>query len=264
MSAKYIIKDLEKIPLSYASIREIIEVIHKKKVARLSLNDVQLIAAVKIFESLDLSYFLSDRKYLSVEDTGKGGFSNSFSGTVDVDVPIGDFLVYIGRDQEQVAGARLAETSGNNSILGQYLGYPECCIRAFERAQNEAAELQNDFTLPILKRNNFELSCDPFSVHLPQYFGYGLFSHFPCSTNCDTTSLMSQETLKMLTEFDQELAHHFRQYQSASYLYTEFDGIYAFFEGTHFKNDCWFYNSDKIEKVHQVYWRRTLCMETKL
>jgi len=247
MEPERLVRDLENIPLSYSSIREIIQVVHRNKIARLSLRDSQLVRASKIFDALELSYFLSDRKYLSLEDRGKGGFSNSFSGTVDVDVPIGDFLVYIGRDQKRVAEAKFAEASGNNALLGQYFGYPECCIRAFATAEIEAASLQNDFTLPILKNSTLQVSSDPLSIHLPQYFGYGLFSHFPCSTNCSYTSSISLEALYILTQIDERLADRFRRYQFASYLYTEFDGIYVFFDATYSKNDLWFYDSRQIE-----------------
>jgi len=247
MNTIQLIENLKNIPIGYASIREIIQVIHEKKIARLSLNDAELFAASKIFDSLGLPYFLSDRKYLSKEDTGKGGFSNSFYGTVGLNVPVGSFLVYIGWNKEQVAEARFAETSGDNSLLGKYLGYPKCCIHAFTRAQPESAVAQNDFTLPILKKNNRELSYDPFSIHLPMYFGYGLFSHFPCSTNCSSTSSMSHQTLKTLSQVDNTLAGNFSRYQSASYLYTEFDGIFAFFERTYCKNGLWLYDSGKME-----------------
>ena len=91
------------------------------------------------------------------------------------------------------------------------------------------------------------MSSDPLSIHLPQYFGYGLFSHFPCSTNCSYTSSISLETLDILSRVDERLADQFRRYQLASYLYTEFDGIYVFFDATYSKNDLWVYDSGQIE-----------------
>jgi len=247
MATFNILQALESVPLSYSSIREVIQVIHENKIARLSLNDSQILQISKYFDYLGLSYFLSDRKYLSQNDAGKGGFSNSFAGTFGADVPIGDFLVYIGLDPERVAEAKFAEESEDDTLLGEILGYPECCSLAFTKAKAAAAALQNDFTLPILKKNNSELLLDPFSIHLPQYFAYGLFSHFPCSTNCSQTSSMSLDTLDILFQLDKKLANKFRRYQLASYLYTEYDGIYGFFDGTYSKNGFWVYDKKKLE-----------------
>lgn len=82
------------------------------------------------------------------------------------------------------------------------------------------------------------------------YFGYGLFSHFPCSTDCAVTHEIALANEAFLRKASPELADTFVRYQFMSYLYSEYDGIFAFedIDGEcQGANSSWTYDNKRVE-----------------
>ena len=213
--------------------------------SRTFLDDRQLHVVAPILEALRLKFFLSPHKYLFDRDTGKGGFSNGVSALLPDTSSCGSFLVQMGHDTEMVLTARDADLSGDDGALGKALGIPDCCVDAFARSAKEAAAAQNDFTLFACRSTCGEP--DPWAVNCAQYFGYGLVSHFPCSMNCEETSTMAKAAARLLDDHVPKLAAEFVRYQAYCYLYTEYDGVYAFLEKPERQQDGWCYNGRRLE-----------------
>ena len=214
--------------------------------SRIFLNDEQLHIVAPVLEELELKFFLSPQKYLFNTDVGKGGFSNSAATLLPHNAPCGSFMVHLGRDIGAVFVAREADLSGDDVELGKALGVPDCCIGAFVRNAEEAADAQNDFTLFACVSTCGEP--DPWVINCAQYFGYGLVSHFPCSMNCEKTAAIAKAAARLLHDRASEIAAQFLRYQAASYLYTEYDGVYAFLERPKKSHqDEWIYDGRQIE-----------------
>ena len=240
-----IFEKLKQSEFTPTTFREIIQSAHTDKISRIFLEDEQLHLLAPILDDLGLEFFLSPKKYIFVQDVGKGGFSNSIKEIIPNNSPIGSFMVHIGRNKEKLLYAREVDLNGDDHAFGHALGIPECCVKAFVLNSTEASVNQNDFTLFALRENYFEP--DPWSINCAQYFGYGLVSHFPCSVNCKKTSEMSKSSASLLRDVAPNLALDFIKYQGYCYIYTEYDGVSAFKETSSIKENIWHYNPKKIE-----------------
>jgi hypothetical protein len=215
------------------------------KISRIFLDDRQLHVVSPVLDDLGLTFFLSPDKYLFDQDAGKGGFSNSVSALLPDTSPLGSFMVHLGRDVEAVLAAREADFSSDDRALGNVLGIPVCCVDAFVRNAEAAAAAQNDFTLFACRSTCGQP--DPWAVNCAHYFGYGLVSHFPCSMTCRKTSSMAKAAARLLYDNVPELAAEFMMYNACSYLYTEYDGVYAFLEQPNRQHGGWRYNARRLE-----------------
>ena len=231
--------------LSPASIREVIQSSLTNKISRTFLTDRQLYKCAPIFECLNLKYYLSDSKYLFNEDTGKGGFSNAIAEMLPNTSPYGAFMVHLGQDSENVFITREADLKGDHRNVGLLLGIPSCCIDAFIQNSCTADTVQNDHTLNTCNPNF--ISINPWSVHCAQYFGYGLVSYFPCSPNCDKTVKIALNNALLLKQHAPDLYTSFTNYQMFTYLYTEYDGIYAFRSPLKCRDGIIYYDNMNIE-----------------
>lgn len=236
--------------LSPSSVREIIQSVYTNKITRIFLNDKQLALVAPILDALSLEFYLSPQKYLFDYDSGKGGFSNGVSELLPDTAPVGAFMVHLGLDKQRVLGARTADLSGNDQAFGNALGIPDCCVSYFLNYRNDASQIQNDFTLYSCHQQTATSELDPWVIHCAQYFGYGLISHFPCSMNCKKTVDMAKANAKLLLSKMPDLAATFIAYQGYCYLYTEYDGIYAFTEQVINDKNIWHYNNKQLEMSH--------------
>lgn len=240
-----VITKLQKEGLSAATVREILQSAIGQKVSRIFLNDRQLLSISFIFDHLGLRFFVSKQKYLFTEDKGKGGFSNSIDQLLPENSPVGFFMVHLGRNIEALLIAREFDLAGDDHGTGMALGIPKCCIHAFIRDREAVASEQNDPTIFACRSTSGE--SDPWVVNCAQYFGYGLVSHFPCTMNCPETSKMAKEAASLLNRYAPKLANEFLKYQFCSYLYTEYDGIYAFLQRPVKEENGWRYNGQDLE-----------------
>lgn len=234
--------------LSAATIREILQAQANQKVSRTLLTEHQLLKMIPIFESFSMCFCISEEKYLTLEDQNKGGFSNKFGISVPVEVEEGYFLVYFGNNLQSVYHAKFCEEAGLDNHFGEYLNIPLCCRDFYAQFHKKANMYQNDLS-PFTAVNTIDLrSTNPWSSHLSQYFGFSLFSYFPCSFNCQITAEKAKESYQFLAQIDLDFAKKFYEYQHKNYLYTEWDGIFCFHESTYNKSDdIFYYNPRKLE-----------------
>lgn len=194
------------------------------KITRTMMLDTELDKFLPIISDLNIEILLSKEKFLSGTDVGKGGYGNSFGAVVPTDHPHGHFCVYIGRDLLELDEARRLDENGDDDRFGEILGIPECCRLHFTANKEQFSATQNDPTL-FIKQDGAMM---PWCSHFPMYFGYGLFSHFPCSFACEATHKMAIRNESLIRKAAPELADTFVNYQFSNYLYSEYDGIFSF------------------------------------
>ena len=216
------------------------------KITRTLMNDTELDRFLSSVSESNIQILLSKEKFLLGADVGKGGYGNSFGAAVPTDHPQGYFCVYIGRDLLELDEARRLDESGDDECFGRMLGIPECCRFHFAENKKRFSNTQNDPSL-FIKQDS---SMIPWCSHFPMYFGYGLFSHFPCSLDCDATHKMAIRNEAMLRKVSPKLAETFLDYQFSSYLYSEYDGVFCFGDIDKCHSDeglTWRYNNKKLE-----------------
>lgn len=216
------------------------------KVTRTMMDDAELALILPALSDSNIEILLSKEKFLLGSDAGKGGYGNSFGAVVSTDHPRGYFCVYIGRDLTELADARRADETGDDDQFGAMLGVPVCCRAHFSSKKEEFSSEQNDPTRHIKQ----DRPIDPWCSHFPMYFGYGLFSHFPCSVDCPATKKLAMRNEALLRDVSADIADTFVRYQLQNYLYTEYDGIFAFgdVEKKHQGiGTIWQYNNKSVE-----------------
>lgn len=216
------------------------------KITRTLMVDTELDRFLSTISDFDIQILLSKEKFLLGTDAGKGGYGNSFGAVVPTDHPQGHFCVYIGRDLLELDEARRLDENGDDECFGKMLGIPECCRLHFAENKKRFSATQNDPSL-FTKQDSPMV---PWCSHFPMYFGYGLFSHFPCSVACDATHKMAIRNEAMLRKVAPELAENFLNYQFSNYLYSEYDGVFSFGEIDKCQSGeglSWRYNNRKLE-----------------
>ena len=243
---------LDAINLAPTVMREILLSCHAGKLTRTYVDDRQLVALVPCLEAVGLSFIFSKHKILHQTDSGKGGFANGIAAFLPEDSPVGCFTIYIGRDITLLEEARNVDECGDHESFGALLEIPRCCRSRFIEHLEIAAAKQNDFTGFV----SMDKGVNSWCIHYGQYFGYGLISHFPCSFSCQETAGLARLNYQVLCDHASNSAEKFLRYQTASYLYTEYDGIYAFFsvnenvDGSSFYRNGWFYDNTQIIGTH--------------
>ena len=247
-----LITRLQEIGLSPSVIREVLLSRYACKVTRSYVDDRQLLALAPCLKSMGLNFILSAHKVLHRPDSGKGGFSNSIAALLPEDSFVGHFTIYIGTDMTLLEEARRFDECGDHDNFGAMLGIPDCCRVQFTAQENKAMAEQNDYSEFISTVGGINSWC----VHYGQYFGYGLVSHFPCAFSCQSTAELAKSNWQTLSALAPAFAQAFLSYQHASYLYTEYDGVYAFFSVLESEDESgtgrtsWSYDNKCIEATH--------------
>lgn len=102
----------------------------------------------------------------------------------------GMHFVYFSASEELCFRAALAEAKGNHKLLGQLLGYPDCCVDYFSKefSTNNDPQLESSFwQLNLSKRSEDAV----------------LLSHFPCQ-DCLQSLELAKEYFDVLKELDGE------------------------------------------------------------
>jgi hypothetical protein len=141
-----------------------------------------------------------------------------------------------------------SEEAGSDVDFAGSLGIPACCSDFYTENIDAARGIQNDL-FPFSFKNTKDVY--PFNVWTnitSQYFGYGLTSYFPCSFNCSHTADLAKASFDLLDSVDVSFASNFLRYQKMNYLYTEYDGVFAFEDST-YENESLYYDSSKVKST---------------
>jgi hypothetical protein len=229
---KNLLKELQVIGIYPSVIREVLQAYFGVKVSRTSISDRQLPCFVAVIESYGMYIGVSQQKYFASPDTGKGGWCNAPPIILEGDSQIGEHFIYIGKYPEKVLLALQSEESGFETSFAESLGIPKCCSEFYLKEIESARRVQNDL-LPFSFKNSSKIYPLDFWTNMAsQYFGYGLNSFFPCSFNCPNSSDVALQTFELLKSVDLSFAELFYRHQKMNYLYTEYDGVFAFYQST--------------------------------
>ncbi len=224
----HLIIDLARCGIQPQVIREFVEAAIGQKVCRTSLPDRTLPMVLDILERHGIASGVSTDKFYAPMDHGKGGWCNAAPIRLPASSTTGEHMVYSGIDPEVVLSAIEAEDEGNDEEFGKLLDIPACCCLHYKRFIDSASKLQNDLTLFTYRNTDYYNKLLAGTNHIPQYFGYGLLSYFPCSFHCVETHKRTESVFSRLVEIAPEFAMSFLAHQRRAFLYTEYDGIFSF------------------------------------
>ena len=173
------------------------------------LNKNNLYASVsdfKVSKQITQSEFYSDKSIKIFKNSAQKGY----------------FFVYLSKKKETAEKAKSEEENSNHKEFGLLLGYPECCCDFFINNFNEK---NTDLTLKILANSNgYEF---PFCTNIAaRHFDVGLLSHFPHNFQCEYSTAIAENNLKIINKHSRQLAAMFSGILQGVVVYTMEEGIF--------------------------------------
>lgn len=130
-----------------------------------------------------------------------GAFYQSRSASLVFGQPW-NYNVVLAQDLATAKAFVSAFRSNDDSIIGDLLGYPPCCIQFFQQVWK--AENWMDTTWPMIRhlgQNHIRLEGIPFVNNiLLRWLGVRLVPHLPCSFDCEGTRAFGLHLAQMMNE----------------------------------------------------------------
>lgn len=193
-----------------------------KQVCRLSLEPTRTHLLKSFCKRNNLHIFLSDHKIISRPDPCKDGFSSNCT-VVPLEDSADEYWAYISKSKATAEEAKYMEQTGDEAGFGKLLGYPDCCIRFFEREKTHRRYEHMDLTMAAVRKTG------PFPFYNNRAlkpFGYSLISHFPCSLGCKSTEEIAKRYLASLKDCSPYIASLLERHLKSFVIYTETRGVF--------------------------------------
>jgi len=173
---------------------------------------------------------LSPAQFSFQPDTGKGDYANY--GIPEPAVPGSGAWrgLLISPDLHHVLLGWLSLLFRWDDFLGRLLGYPMCCVQAFQaRWPTAERDHQGDLAPMLLDAEGpHDWALNP----LGRYFGAEYLAHFPCTLQCEASKAQARRQSEALQLFEPATFGAMRSTLARPYLYTDAEGIFCFDEAT--------------------------------
>lgn len=173
---------------------------------------------------------LSPAQFSFSADTGKGDYANY--GVPEPAVPGSGAWrgLLVSPDLHHVLLGWLSLLFRWDGFLGRLLGYPKCCVEAFQDRWPIAEKQHQGDLAPMLVDG---LGPHNWSLNpLGRYFGAEYLAHFPCSLQCEASMAQASRQTEALQLFEPETLHALRSMLARPYLYTDEEGVFCFEEAS--------------------------------
>ncbi|HLC50523.1 MAG TPA: hypothetical protein VJI97_03790 [Candidatus Nanoarchaeia archaeon] len=218
------IQELQKIFHSITKSLEILYVLEDaKQCARILVFEDDTVKT-ELFLKINSMYTLFSEFKVLKQPTGSEFYSDKSIKITKNDARKGYFIAYISKKKEICEKAKDAEEKNNHLLLGNILGYPECCCEFFEKHFNEK---NSDLTLDALKNSKgFEF---PFYLNIAaRHFDISLLSHFPHSLDCKPSIEIAKNNLRIIKKHSEQVSELFSKILHCAVVYTKDEGVFLF------------------------------------
>lgn len=207
--------------LSNGVARDVLAAHEGLKAARIAVHATQLGEVSDLLVSMGLVLALSPEVTYPRRDSGKGGWSNQFSGPGGGDP---HRVLYVANDRSLSQAAAEAEALGDDTQLGRLLGIPQCCQVFYGECAEAAAQEQGDL-LPFFAPRAHQ-RVNPLLNLGAQYFDMAFLSHFPCSCECVASIRLAERQAQVVRYYDAEWASTTLKWLQRVSVYTEDEGVF--------------------------------------
>lgn len=111
-----------------------------------------------------------------------------------------------------------AENKGDHKTIGKLLGYPECCVKYFNKTFSKNYD-------PIWVHKQGQVKGYPECNQMLRYFGARITSHFSCSPTCEKTKKIGQQWFKTMEGIDKDLAKQLFNLLAAPLTWNSYHGV---------------------------------------
>ena len=253
--------------------REVIQAAIGLKPSRLILTETNTNAIIEILRNYKIPYFVLDTPIYCLVH----GKETTWSNRILLNKEINKFpkknvqknwCIYLDM-KKQFKELKECDFGKDDNQMAFYLGIPECCSKFYSKYAREALLYDLDFLPFCFDNTNFNQIgwCNILS----QYLGHCLFSHFPCSFECEKTRELSKNTYDLLKQIEIKQHKDFKACHFNSYLYSVNTKIVTPISISKKEDQRWIGIEDKIyskidstdrkdiEQYNIKYLRRSLC-----
>lgn len=188
-----------------------------KPLVRLNIYEDQLEFYKMFCIHNSLFYRVSD--YKVAEKDGRVGYTSK-KDWVSRDSVAGFHYIYITKDPAML---KIDFDILSDYSFGELLGYPKCCLCAYDANAEKVRKNNIDFTALAID----SLQPAPFYVNtLIRYFRYAFIQHFPCSIECNESLETGKTLYNLLLNKYPHIAHEFKQHLASFVIHVGETDIY--------------------------------------
>lgn len=123
-----------------------------------------------------------------------------------------------------------ASRMGNHNIIGQLLGYPECCIEFFNKVWKQGYydplfNIALNTNQRKEKDNIIEVNPQLATNQFLRYWGVRLTTHFPCSYHCEETVKVGKMWFNLINKIDKEVSEWMIELLTTPFEWSVYRGI---------------------------------------
>ncbi len=206
---------IEKLHTIFQSMVKALEVLYilenEKDVARLAIHEDRIQAVQKFCDDKGLACLKSEFKISlsSAGDYSSKGFPTKGEG---------HFIIYISKKSQIAELAKKADASSDHALLGNLLGYPDCCIKFFIENFSKESAKDCDFVKPGTTNSKgfiFPIVNNIFA----RYFDTSLLSHCPHNFNCGKSKYIAEGRLAIIQRHDSSMAEQIFSLLNSAAIY---------------------------------------------
>ncbi len=210
--------------IAFCDFREIHNCIELNKPIRFEFYLKEIKNLLEHLESLNLQYVLGDKNFRVIVDSNMDGWSSSLVECTGNDKDA-MCLIYIHTDKNVCEKAKLFDSKDDDLNFGQILQYPKCCIEAYLNWQKDNEDIDPITIITNSFLFNGQIGNFDFPSPFSRYFGSGLYSHFPCSLNCEPTKEIARHSLASMKRNFPEAAKRILMFEDSLVIFNKEKGI---------------------------------------
>jgi len=209
-----------------------------------------LAAILRSCESAGLFGCLGPQEYQVYSESGRGSYHN----LVQDQIPSRGMsnawrTLLVSVDLDRVVLGYLALLCSWDSYLGELLGYPDCCAKAFAKRWPEAvAKYEGDVATQVVEDSG-QGHWDWRLNILLRYSGCEMIQHFPCSFSCKKSIKLAKKYELSLTQYAPQLAAEQKKKLAVPVLYAGKLGIAPLVEAELQSDNSWQWNGVKTQAL---------------
>jgi len=128
------------------------------------------------------------------------------------------WMGYLVKSEKDATILKKASKKHDHRIIGQMLGYPECCIKYF--IKNFPVNYD-----PIWVDLDGDIKGDPECNGMLRYFGPKIVPHYSCSPTCEATKKIGEIWLKIMREIDKNLTKEMYDLLTGPMTWNSYHGV---------------------------------------
>jgi hypothetical protein len=188
---------------------------------RLRINRARLPVMADTVERLSIKMLVGHDSVVPHEANNRASFSEWSHRETLSPRSLGDCYVYLCSDYVYGQRLRRCDEAGDESAVGKLLGYPDCCVKAFNErglTGDDPVVAMYDDSSPIDWRLNVSLL----------RFDLTLLNHVACRADCSSSRALATQYHELLETVEPDEAAKLRQVLSGWVFHSEALGVAAF------------------------------------